>query len=373
MRTVLLLMVLSFAVVDANAQDPSFSQFYANRIYLNPAFTGVDGGLAFTSSIRNQWTRVPGGFQTYYLSGEIQYPCLSSGFGLTFFQDLEGEASLKTQSVGFTYAYTIGTDQSNIHIGLGSRWVEKSIDWSRLIFSDQIDPVFGPFDPETGALNPTSAVPITDSQSWFDADFGVLYRFDIKIKGKKKKGQQKRQTVATRNSVGISIHHLPSLFGGKATDESLQGIESAIPARLTIHAGSIIPIKVFEGKTTSSLSWSPNFKFDLQSGIEVFTYGFFVMYQGLYTGVFYQNRFPIPDAENTSELILSFGGEVFMSKSLRLNFGYSYDANLTGLGPPGGGTHEFTLRMHFTSVYPCGTGTKGKGRQNRFLDCKNFF
>ncbi|MBC9813241.1 type IX secretion system membrane protein PorP/SprF, partial [Crocinitomicaceae bacterium CZZ-1] len=35
--------VLFFAVNKAYSQDPSFTQFYSNPIYLNPAFAGSNG------------------------------------------------------------------------------------------------------------------------------------------------------------------------------------------------------------------------------------------------------------------------------------------------------------------------------------------
>ena len=53
-------------------QDPSFSQFYANRIYLNPAFTGIENGISFAGTSRNQWSKVDQGFKTYIASVEFQ-------------------------------------------------------------------------------------------------------------------------------------------------------------------------------------------------------------------------------------------------------------------------------------------------------------
>ena len=46
-----------------SAQDPSFSQFYANRIYLNPAFAGIEGGISATAVARAQWLRADRGFR----------------------------------------------------------------------------------------------------------------------------------------------------------------------------------------------------------------------------------------------------------------------------------------------------------------------
>jgi len=35
-------LLLGFISINASAQDPQFTQFYANPIYLNPAFAGCE-------------------------------------------------------------------------------------------------------------------------------------------------------------------------------------------------------------------------------------------------------------------------------------------------------------------------------------------
>ena len=72
------------------SQDPSFSQFYANRIYLNPAFTGLDNGIGVAAVSRIQWVVADKGFRTYGLSVEMKRPFINSGFGLQLFQDEAG-------------------------------------------------------------------------------------------------------------------------------------------------------------------------------------------------------------------------------------------------------------------------------------------
>ncbi|MCB0634515.1 MAG: type IX secretion system membrane protein PorP/SprF, partial [Lewinella sp.] len=42
-------------LVELKAQDPSFSQFYANRVYLNPAFVGLESGITLSATSRMQW------------------------------------------------------------------------------------------------------------------------------------------------------------------------------------------------------------------------------------------------------------------------------------------------------------------------------
>ena len=55
----------------AAAQDPTFSQFYINRLYLSPALVGLDPGTTLNVSYRNQWPGVSGAFNTASASVEL--------------------------------------------------------------------------------------------------------------------------------------------------------------------------------------------------------------------------------------------------------------------------------------------------------------
>ena len=59
--TALMMSVLSFA------QDAHFSQYYANPIYLNPAFAGLERCPTVHTNYRNQYPEL-GVYQTYSAS-----------------------------------------------------------------------------------------------------------------------------------------------------------------------------------------------------------------------------------------------------------------------------------------------------------------
>ncbi|MEM6965042.1 MAG: PorP/SprF family type IX secretion system membrane protein, partial [Bacteroidota bacterium] len=131
-----------FVLTMTQAQDPSFSQFYANRIYLNPAFTGLDNGIGVSAVSRLQWIAADRGFRTYSLSAEVKRPFIKSGFGIQLLQDEQGIGDLTNTSVGLSYSYTIPLRRFNeIKFGLQGRVSQKSVNWSQLVFSDQLDPV----------------------------------------------------------------------------------------------------------------------------------------------------------------------------------------------------------------------------------------
>ena len=56
-------------LADLVGQTPQFPQFYANQIYLNPAFTGNTAVNRIAGNYRNQWAGVSA-FNSYSLAYE---------------------------------------------------------------------------------------------------------------------------------------------------------------------------------------------------------------------------------------------------------------------------------------------------------------
>ena len=351
----------------AIGQDPSFSQYYANRIYLNPAFAGLEKGLTVAGVSRIQWANVDGGFRTYGISLEMQEPGINSGLALHLFQDNQGLAQLNTTSVGLTYAYTIKMDNHNIHVGLQGRWVQKKVDWSKIVFSDQLDPVYG-------NVYATTAIPILDRITYTDFDAGVVWRFKTDLRFGKKRLRD------TRYSIGIAAHHLPNLISDNAGVESFQQLETRVSPRVTFHAGAVVPLAWF-ANGAKSIAVSPTLKLDIQgdklsdwqSNLQVFSIGGYIVYDGIYVGALYQNKKLITDQRNTNAFILAFGAYLKRPKSKAKNvfLGFSFDANTTGVGTRAGGVYELAFRWNFTGAQ--GIFNSDRRSSKKSLDCYKFF
>ncbi|MEY3927192.1 MAG: hypothetical protein RJA97_199, partial [Bacteroidota bacterium] len=65
----------------AQAQDPHFTQYYANPLYLNPAFAGVKQCPRVTTNYRNQYPSL-GVYQTFSASYDQYVDGLNGGIGL---------------------------------------------------------------------------------------------------------------------------------------------------------------------------------------------------------------------------------------------------------------------------------------------------
>ena len=81
-----ILTLLSFAP-DITAQDPEFTQFYANPLYLNPAFAGTARCPRLVMNYRNQWPSLSGTFVTTSASYDQHVPTIQGGLGLIVLND----------------------------------------------------------------------------------------------------------------------------------------------------------------------------------------------------------------------------------------------------------------------------------------------
>lgn len=333
----LLLIVMGLTV---EAQDPSFSQFYAHRMYLNPGFTGTQPGLTVGAHYRNQWNIVPGGFTTYSVWADLQEPFISSGIGIMAVRDEEGAGSLITQGAGLSYAYILRiSDKFNINMGMRTAYWQKSVDWSKLVFSDQLHPI-------DGIVNGTAALTNVERTQFVDFDAGLVARWQMTI-GKKD----------INSNIGFAVSHLTE------PEESLQFIGTKIPRRFTGHFGTMIPISFMKNFGKRLIYLSPNIKVDYQGDIQVYSYGLYIISHPVYIGGFYQNRTPGIDRKNTNFLTIVGGLEFDMSANTTLNMAYSFDMSVTGLSAKARGVHEISVKLNFDQVSLFGTSS---GRTNKY-------
>jgi type IX secretion system PorP/SprF family membrane protein len=121
-----------------SAQDPQFSQFYSNPLYLAPA------------NIRDQWLALPSTFMTYSFSYDHYFSKFNSGFGLLGYKDAAGSGNLGTLSLGVQYSYNFKITQTiYARPGLHFSYRETGVAWDKLNFIDEMaheytDPVTGP-------------------------------------------------------------------------------------------------------------------------------------------------------------------------------------------------------------------------------------
>jgi type IX secretion system PorP/SprF family membrane protein len=130
--------------VSVKAQDPQFSQFYAAPLYLNPAFAGSTQQGRVGMNYRNQWPSIDANFTTISAYADFYLEDYNSGLGAIFTRDYANVLGLQNTGFGIQYAYQLKiTKNISLRPGVQVSVNSRSIDYTRLIFGDQIDPATG--------------------------------------------------------------------------------------------------------------------------------------------------------------------------------------------------------------------------------------
>ena len=132
--------------IEANAQDPAFSQFYANPLYLNPAFAGATpkGCPRANLNYRDQWPGIGRTYVTTSASYDQHIDALGGGLGIIVSQDRSGDGNLRTTHASALYSYHLEINRNfSLKAGFEASYRMIQLDWTDLTFGDMIDPQYG--------------------------------------------------------------------------------------------------------------------------------------------------------------------------------------------------------------------------------------
>mmetsp|Transcript_20775 Transcript_20775/g.28043 ORF Transcript_20775/g.28043 Transcript_20775/m.28043 type:complete len:261 (-) Transcript_20775:6-788(-) len=242
----------------ASAQDPQFTQFYANPIYLNPAFAGSHGCPRIAMNYRNEWPSLTGNYVTYSASYDQYFKNINGGFAVLATHDQQGQGTIFTSMLGAVYSYHLNVNRKfKMMFGARASMYNKYLDWSKLTFGDMIDP-------RRGFIYQTGDVQRGGSRYFFDASAGVV-------------GYNKHFFF------GFAAHHL------NRPDESMIIGSSRLPIRMTGHMGAKIPLGA-RSKYTNTTSIMPNIIYQYQNGFQELMFGTYVQYGAFTAGAWFRNR-----------------------------------------------------------------------------------
>ena len=106
-KTIMMVLAGGLTAVTAEAQDPQFTQFYANQIYLNPAFAGSVRCPRISMNSRFQWTGISGNYRTYAVSYDQHFDALQGGIGIRMMRDEAGTNTITSHNFAVSYSYLI--------------------------------------------------------------------------------------------------------------------------------------------------------------------------------------------------------------------------------------------------------------------------
>jgi type IX secretion system PorP/SprF family membrane protein len=126
-------------------QDPLFTQYMFNNLYMTPAYAGVDGVTRFSAIHRSQWLGYQSSFgdggapTTQMVSFNTPVHKLRSGVGGYILNDRLGpQNNLEVQAM---YAYHLGIKESKLSFGLKLGVYSQSIDGGSYRYIQSDDPL----------------------------------------------------------------------------------------------------------------------------------------------------------------------------------------------------------------------------------------
>lgn len=359
---ILLVAVISVLTVRVNAQDAMFSQFYANPLYLNPAFAGSNVCPRISLNFRDQWPSMQGTFISSTASFDEHFDKISGGVGLLLFQDRAGEngGSINTYAISPMYAFKAKVSKKfTLRLAVQADFQTKQLNWDNLVFGDMIDPRYG--------------VVYQTSES-----HGALSRWNFGLSAG-------LMGYTPHFYFGYAAHHIvtASLDGSNEgfsflNDNDGNKMYEMNPVKHTVHVGAHFDLKRKSkiDHTFGDISISPNFIWQHQRPFNYFNTGLYLNFYPFTVGAWYRcapmYTYTYTTVENGKETIHT--EKYGLSDAFIVMFGveynwlkvaYSYDFTIGQLANVAtGGAHEVSLQL----LLPC----PEKHKAIKDLNCPSF-
>lgn len=287
----------------ANSQDVSFSQYYANPLYLNPAFAGSAGAPRLAMQYRNQWQQFDGAYSSYTAAVDLPVPALRGGLGLYLLNDAQANQALNSFQLTAAYAVQLQLNRNySFSGGLQVGYAENSLKTNELIFADNLD----------SGIPGSSAEVFPDNRfSYLDLGFGLM-------------------VYSKRLYGGFSVQHLTEPDYSFSDNPEF---DSSLPRKYNLHLGARLPV-FRHGHLRKKFDISPQLILQQQGIYEQINYGMFATSRGLTGGAWFRQNFGL----RYDAVILVLG---YVNSWMQLT--YSYDWTVSGLSGQTGGTSEISI------------------------------
>ncbi|MDF2453787.1 MAG: hypothetical protein K0S26_3291 [Bacteroidota bacterium] len=332
-----------------SAQDFHFSQFNENSSLINPALTGASGILKASLAYKDQWRTVTTPYKTYGVSVESRLKTSAwkaiegksmtfskqsfSRFagGLAFYSDKAGDGNLRTTQVNLSLATFVPINKnSNLSLGLQGSMVQRKIDFSNLVFSNQ----YGGSGYDASIANGENAK--SSSFIYPDLAAGLNYNY----------AKPEKLVVANNQkkiNIGVAVYHL-----NQPKQSYLVASSPKINFKYVLHGDFLI------GIPRSNIAIAPAYLMQLQAtNYEVIagtSIKYYIKEDSKYTGIIQRTSVSFGAFYRYNDaLILSVGYD----KKQQFGIGFSYDLNLSGLTKVSkiSGGPEITLRFNSSNPY----------------------
>lgn len=317
-------------------QDPNFSQSLISKVYYNPANVGSREGMEINLDVRKNWMSIPGSPQSYLVTIDKSFWNLSGvgGIGLLALNNIEGAGSLSTMILGVPISSRIRlTEKFTTQLAIMPQYQTKRVNWSQLVFSDQLDPRLGKILQESPNFNYDAI----NSDSFFDLSYGMLFIFESHPE------KENRLSSSVINA-GFSVSHVPE------PQMSFLGMPYFLISKIVFHFDGKFPLtKGYYRRETNYIM--PGFIYEKQGSLKSITVGFSLNRNPLTIGFWMRNKNLNPI--NTTDLIFMFGYQFVLNDDLssRISVYYTYDSTISKLNNHDSGSHEIGIRANFDNFF----------------------
>lgn len=327
----IILLLLSFPVI-CNGQDPQFSQFYSNPMYLAPSFAGLTEDTRIAANYRVQWPDLPRPFTSYSFALDHNFHTFNSGAAVFFMKDQAGSGNLTATNIGIQYAYEFRVSHYwFIRPGLHFNYTQRTLDFSKLLWADQIT--------AGGNYSGTSETPTLNKVN--DIDFGTSL-----------------MTYSDKFWFGVAIDHLLKPNQSLTEYDGNDGSIGYVPVKYSVFGGTKIINKGRLYKPYDA-SLQVAFLYKKQEDFNQLDLGLYWYHKPIVLGIWYRGLPKINSKISRDALTFLLGFKLDF-----INIGYSYDFTLSRLLGSTGGAHEVTFVYTFN--------TKVVKRKMRVVPCPDF-
>ncbi len=308
----LILFLIVLLNLNSFGQDPQFSQFYANPMYLSPSFAGSTNGTRAVLNFRDQWPAIPGSFITYSASVDHYFARYNSGLGIQVLRDQAGSGQLGLTTIAANYSYQFNINRHwTVRPGLMLNYNIRSIDFDKLQFNDQMH--------IDGNSSSSIETPSLEKIQYGDAGFSIM-AFNKLYWG------------------GFMLDHIFN------PNQSLIDGVSRVPVKLRIYGGR--KFVVANAKRYNEETIKVAFSYKAQGKYDQLDIGAYWSRDPFVFGLWYRGIPLIKDYDdahmNNDAFVILVG-----YKYRDLTFGYSYDVTISGIFSNTAGSHEISLIYEF--------------------------
>ncbi len=320
------LSVLLIASSSLFAQDIHFSQYLQTPTLVNPALTGSAYTLRAAVIYKDQWKGVTVPYKTYGASVEMRLKASNweksdpnkkaykksvsrLAGGLSFFSDKAGDGNMGISQVSFSLASFVPvSDKNSLSLGLQTSFVQRKIDFSKLIFPEQYNGTT--YDPTMyNGENPS-----TQSYSYPDVAAGVnwSYGYTQKAIG--------TSSSSIKANAGLAVYHL-----NKPRQKYLASSNDQLYMKVVLHGDATISVK------STNMAIIPSYLMEFQGPSKEILMGvmtkFYFREDSKYTGIIKQSAFGIGAAYRNRDALIVSAQIEFGQYAI----GFSYDVNTSNL------------------------------------------